>query len=346
MAFSKLEGEEYFEFDAVFLNDQIHRIFEHIVPLFSYTIKKYMFFHLLFFFLIITELTLLFFFLGFLVKSSLFAISLAFLFLTLFSYCTLRLYLQTKKKEQIEKIKETFIHLFKELIHFHEEIPEHHLALANACTKFSTALEGKETGFYHPPKWLDFLKPSMEKYSHWWHWLDIHHIREKMLVTAVNEQITLVKCEPTNLEVHAALANAYVMLSCLYVNPDQVEGAADDHRALSENMQKMMKKKFRFLAERAIEEFKILNDYAPDDPWVHAQLAYSYHDLGMPREEMREYEIMHDLCPADKEILFKLGILYFQQGENAKGLQIYDELKRSNYKRAEQLIDHYGDYTF
>lgn len=303
-----------------------------------------MLFHLLFLFFVITELTFLLFFLGFLVKSSLFAISLAFLFMTLFSYFTLKLYFQTKKQEQLEKIKSSFIHHCKELIDFHEDIPEHHLAMADACTKFATALEGKETDYYRPPKWLDFLKSSMEKYSYWWHWLDIHHMREMLLVTSINEQIKLVKFEPTNLEVHAALANAYVMLSGLYANPNQAEGMADDHRRPSEKLQEMMKKKFRFLAERAIEEFKILNDYAPDDPWVHAQLAYSYRDLGMPREEIREYETIHELSPDDKETLFKLGILYFQQGENAKGLQAYDELKNSNYKKAEQLIDHYGDY--
>ena len=95
-------------------------------------------------------------------------------------------------------------------------------------------------------------------------------------------------------------------------------------------------------AERAIEEFKILNDYAPEDPWIHAQLAYSYHDLQMPQEEIREYETVLRLKPDDMDTLFRLGVLYFQQGMNAKGLQAYEELKRFHYKKAEALIGYYG----
>ena len=103
--------------------------------------------------------------------------------------------------------------------------------------------------------------------------------------------------------------------------------------------------KFRATAERAIEEFKILNHYAPDDPWVHLQLAYSYHDLGMPDKETREYETVLKLCPDDRDILYKLGTLYFQQGQNAKGLQVYEELKDCNYKKAQQVISRYGDFV-
>ena len=43
----------------------------------------------------------------------------------------------------------------------------------------------------------------------------------------------------------------------------------------------------------------------------------------------------------DKEIMFRLGILLFQQGQNAKGLQIYEELKNLQFSRADELIDFY-----
>ena len=43
----------------------------------------------------------------------------------------------------------------------------------------------------------------------------------------------------------------------------------------------------------------------------------------MHKEEITEYETILKLCPEDKQILFRLGILCFQQGENALGLQIY-----------------------
>lgn len=65
----------------------------------------------------------------------------------------------------------------------------------------------------------------------------------------------------------------------------------------------------------------------------------------MPKEEIKEYETILHLCPDDKETLFKLGKLYFQQGLNAKGLQIYEALKKSHYKKAEGLIAFYGAYS-
>jgi hypothetical protein len=35
-------------------------------------------------------------------------------------------------------------------------------------------------------------------------------------------------------------------------------------------------------------------------------------------------------------------MIYFEQGQNAKGLQVYEELKKANYKKAEDLIAIYG----
>ena len=143
---------------------------------------------------------------------------------------------------------------------------------------------------------------------------------------------------------HAALANAYVMLSSLYTDPRKSESHDEERWVSPDRSSLQMQKQFRTTAERAIEEFKILSDYAPDDPWVHLQLAYSYRDLQMPEEEIREYEVVLKLRPDDKETLFKLGMLYFQQGKNANGLRVYELLKRTNYDKAESLIKFYGTY--
>ncbi len=44
----------------------------------------------------------------------------------------------------------------------------------------------------------------------------------------------------------------------------------------------------------------------------------------------------------DNDILFHLGTLYFEQKQNAKGLQAYEKLKRTRYKQAAHLISSYG----
>ena len=58
----------------------------------------------------------------------------------------------------------------------------------------------------------------------------------------------------------------------------------------------------------------------------------------MPLKEIKEYETILELCPDDEETLCRLGKLYFQQGLNAKGLRMYEQLKQIHPQRAEQLL--------
>ena len=149
-------------------------------------------------------------------------------------------------------------------------------------------------------------------------------MKEILLLVSITEHIQLIKETPTDLEAHASLANAYVALSKIYQGDS-----------------KEMHEKFQAASEKAIQEFKILDHYSPNDPWVQAQLATCYHDLKMFREEILYYENILKLCPEDKQIMFRLGVLYFQQGLNAKGLRTYEELKNMGFSRADELIDYY-----
>lgn len=326
---------------------QLSSIIEPIVTQFSTVIKTYVRFTFLFLGLITAELIFFFMFFPFLSQSFVVALTLAAVFLTTFSYLILRLYLQAKMPDQFQELMDRYLNNCKKAFKYKEGVPEHHMALANACCKLAEALQGKEYRYYPSPNWLSpYLATFMEKFSCWWHWYDVHKMKEMLLLHSVEEHIKLVKCEPTSLELHAALANAYVTLSGLYVDPRKIEGFDDDRWIPHRDYETILKKKFRATAERAIEEFKILNAYAPNDPWVHAQLAYSYHDLQMPEEEIREYETIIRLKPDDQNTFFKLGVLYFQQGYNAQGLRVYEELKNSHYQKAENLIQYYGAYSF
>lgn len=338
------EKEIFIEFEKELYNEQIQTVIKPTTARFQKILRSYVLFNLFFCLLITTEVSYFFIHLTALAQNFILAIQLSLIFVTIFSYFTLRLYFQTKTTERYLALQHDFIEKCKNQINYQEDIPEHHVILANACCRLAADLHGKEYGVYPIPSWFDFLSSSVEKMSCWCHWKDIHFIKEMLLLSSIEEYIKLVRIEPTNLEAHAGLANAYVMLSGLYVDPRTIEGL-DDERWLPPNKyNEGFKQKFRLIAERAIEEFKILSDYAPHDPWVHAQLAYSYRDLQMPKEEIQEYETILKLCPDDKETLFKLGKLYFEQGLNAKGLQVYESLKKSNYKKAETLIHFYGSY--
>jgi len=341
---TKTIPDGYVQANHALLNEQINHLIESILPQFEKNMKSFVTFNVAYLTLGSLEIVLLVIFFAFLAKSSILAFSLAFVFLTFFSYFILRVYYQSKKPEQLVEIRDKFIRSCKALLNYQDGIPEHHIALSKACCRFADNLHGREYDFYALPKWLDSYQSPIEKFSCWWHWNDIHRMKEMLLMASVEENIKLVKCEPTSLQVHAALANAYVMLSQLYVDPRKAEGYVEDQWIAPDRYGPVMEGNFRKTAEKAIEEFKILHHYAPQDPWVHAQLAYSYHDLKMPKEEIKEYENILRINPDDKDTLYKLGTLYFQQGMNAQGLRIFEELKRSNPKKAESLIKSYGSH--
>ncbi len=341
MSTGALEREETFPFDSIFFQDQIDSIITQILPIFKRTINQHAIFHLFYFTLGLCEALFFLFYLTELVKSSLLATSLALIFLTFFSYFVIRLYLQNKKLRQLDEIHDLFLNTCEELIGFREDLPEHRLAIATACTRCAAAFRGQEASIWKFPRWLQVFKPSVASLSSWWHWENVHALQERLLLSAVEQHLELVKMEPTNLQVHAALANAYVTLSSIYLNPHQ-EKSEEEKKQPHEARRHELEAKFRLAAERAIEEFKIINDFAPDDPWVHLQLAYSYRDLGMPNEVIREFETVYRISPDDDETLFQLGLLYFQQGFNANGLKVYEQLRQTHYAKAEQLILHYG----
>ena len=332
---------------TIFIDDQEfnNKIVASAVKRFLHISKSYVFFSWFFLALAVVEIVLFLVFFAHWAKTSFLAIDLAVIFLTIFSYFVLRLYFKAKKPEQILRLRDDYVRVCKDLIKYKPKTPASYLALARAIFKLVSRLLNQEYRFYRLPNKLAIWDSILEKLSCWWHWEDVHKMREILFFSAIEEHIGLVKCEPMNLEYHAALANAYVMLSNLYNDPRKIEGFDSDRWVPSERYSEEMQQKFRQTAERAVEELKILNEYSPNDPWVHVQLAYNYHDLQMTEEEIREYEEVIRLCPEDFDTLFKLGELYFRQGMNAKGLRVYETLRGGKHSKAENLIQFYGVYT-
>lgn len=331
-------------FDKHYYHESVSRLWDDALFKLNRLITSSIFFNVIFLLIGLIEIVFFLSFFSWASGSSFLAFNLSLFFLTLFSYLVIRLYFQTKRPEQLAEVCQNYITSCKEIIRYQETIPEHHIALANALQKFATVLHEKEYSYYSPPPILKSLTSTLERFSAFCHWKDIHQMKEQLLHYAIVEHIKAVKCEPTNLQVHGALANAYVMLSMLYADPRKNEGFDEEKWLAQEKFSESMQQNFLKASQRAIEEFKILNDLAPHDPWVHIQLAYSFHDLQMPDEEIKEYEILLTLNPDDQETLFKLGMLYFQQGKNASGLRVYEQLKPINFKKAESLIKFYGAF--
>jgi tetratricopeptide (TPR) repeat protein len=296
--------------------------------------RYYVLFHALFLLLACAEIFAFLLFFSFLTQSTLLAFSLAALFLTGFSYFVLKFYFQAKKPEQLHQLQDTYLSTCQEAIPFEKGQAEYHLSMTHAIYQFVSHLQHKEPNYYRLPKLCNAFTPVVEKFSIWNHWKDVHDMKEMLLLSAVREHIHLIKAEPTDLEAHASLANAYLFLSKIYL-PPKLQWVPPAY------FSKEMQEKFETISRRAIEEFNILDHYAPNDPWVHAQLAAIYHDLEMPEREVHAYETILKITPHDKEVLFRLGILYFEQGLSAKGLRVYEQLKKNNDPKAAELISHY-----
>lgn len=342
---SQIESDGFVHLDKQYYQEKVTELFSPFFHQFNKIIRSALIFNLAFLSLGAIEICLFVLFFAALAKSAILAFSLGLLFLTAFSYAVLRIYFQAKKPEQLIDLKNGFLSECAYFMQTQELAVDHHLAISNAICKLASRLYGREYHCYPMPRKLAFLSPFFQKFSCWFHWQDVQKMKEILLEAAIDEHLKMIEIEPTNLEVHASLANVYVMLSHIYSDPRKQEGHEEGSWVPSGKTSNEMHQKFQEAAERAIEEFKIIKDFAPDDSWVHSQLAYSYHDLQMHREEIQEYEILLRLKPEDKDTLFKLGVLYFEHGYNAKGLQIYEALKQTNFKRAENLIKFYAAYS-
>lgn len=309
---------------------------------FKQVTRQYALFHITFFCIGILELAAFVLFFSFFTKTTMFAFSLAGIFLSIFAYFVLLFYFQAKKPQQLLDVREAFINASARLLPFSPGMPEFHMGIASSLQKMLTILHRQEYSYYSLPASFETLSPLMQKFSVWTHWKDLHQMKELLLLTIIKQRIELIKIQPTDLEAHARLADAYLALSRLYMDPRKLY-LHEEHLWVSpEYSAPEMLEKFRKAALRSVEEYKILDFYAPNDPWVHAQLAGIYRTLDMPLDEIREYEAILKASSGDAEILLRLGTLYFEHGFSAQALHLYDILKKNGDPKADELIASYG----
>lgn len=270
------------------------------------------------------------------------ALSLSATLIALFGgYIYLR-YASIHRAERYAALAGSFVKCCGESIPYHPENPFHHTTLGIAAAMFADNLRGKEytqLSFKYLPK---FLLTPIENLSCFLFWKDFFVLREMLLNTSIEHYLHLVRSDPIHLTYHSQLANAYVLLSRLYKNPSLDDNREDKRWIPKGRASKKMEESYRHATERAIEEFKIISSYAPDDPWVLSQLAISYRDLGLPFEEINACESLLRLCPSETETLHRLGSLYFKLGANAKGLEVYRQLSHIDCSLAGSLISQYG----
>ena len=266
------------------------------------------------------------------------AFPLASFFLTLFVYGVLFSVFQSKKTEQFWNLKRKFLETCSKACQ-HLGKSEHHYSLAGAALKLTSLLQNQEWHFYPLSS-----NPLVSKLSFQLHWKDVLKMKEVLYLSAIDHYTELLKTRPIDVELHTHLANSFVDLSRLYLEPKLKAEKDELFFSSKSSFALMLERKFEAVSKSAVEEFKILNAYAPNDPWVHAQLAGCYHRLHMFKEQAMEYEKIIALSPEDHHTMFRLAKLYFHQGQSAKALKLYDHLKRMHFERADELLDHYDAF--
>lgn len=307
-----------------------------IVEKFKAITRNYALFHLVSFGIFFIEILLFLFLFPKFARSSVIAFFLAGILLSGFSYFVLLFYFQAKKPQQFIQLRKTFQKSYGSTYK-----NAHPLYLAHASEEIGLQLHNQE--FHHHPffNYFPTMKTLIKKWTTFLHWKDVLYIKEQFFFLSIDEHHEEIKNTPTDLEIHASLAQTYNILAKLYKEP---------HQLISESTNWMpqgyfseeINQKFKAATQRAIEELKILDAYSPDDPWVHVQLAGLYHNLEMPTEEILEYEKILSVAPNDQHILYQLGKLYFLQGSNARGLKVYEQLKSLKSNCCEDLISYYA----
>ncbi|MCB1213041.1 MAG: hypothetical protein KDK40_01960 [Chlamydiia bacterium] len=249
------------------------------------------------------------------------------------SWAILNTYRKNSRRNYLNKLFERTFGISGGHTQIKSRGPDHHISQATNCYRLFNALKGFEESTYSSFARLPFLGQYVDQFSRYLHGDDLFAMREILLTRRVEEHRQLVIVEPTSLEVHTALAGSYVDLSQLYFQ--------EQMRHRSGPLHAYCLKHFHRSVSKATEEFRILEVYAKDDPWVYMQLAYSYRDLKMPEKELKQYERLFSLRPRDKEVAFTLGKLYFQHGHSAKGLATYERLLELDSSLARSLILHY-----
>ncbi len=176
-------------------------------------------------------------------------------------------------------------------------------------------------------------------------WIPYFLIGEIFFHAAKSCYIGLLRESPKNLELHAGLANTYVMLS---THLKEAISMKDHLSILSRCIPKRffikLQERRAIASRRAIQELTILRSFSPDELWILDQLAISYRELGLIQEEMEVYRAILVINNDDTNALFRLGILSFQKGDNARGLEMYDQLLYLQPLLAHELIASFGSY--
>jgi len=266
--------------------------------------------------------------------------SFALLFLAIASYALISYYQKNKKLDVIDSITKDFrhycsLHLSKSI----ESGEERHLGIAECMRDLAEALHSQElfTLTIHPFK---FSKSHIISHYLYFHYSDILYFQEKLLEVSLEQHAYILEDCACSLPFHSSLSKTYATLSIIYKMPKgkHLEKAFSYSNITKQSEFAARLNKYYSLA---VEELKIICEISGGEAWTHQELASLYAKFDDSEKEMGQYEILTTKISDDKEILYKLGLLYFKHGKTAKGLTTYNKLRKLDALYAKNLLNHY-----
>lgn len=289
-------------------------------------LSSHLLFHALMIFAIVIQLVMLFSLYLYFPSSTYIALSISVLIFSFFSYVIFSYYISAKKPDQLEILKETYI---EECLEFIDPYITPEQALNSCLFTFVKALETDVD------LWKPFQKiPVVSNWIDTIIWEDHHMLQELLMLGIIEHQTELIKKQPLNLQFHNALAKTYIAMSKIYQNPKLLP-------FFKTHLKEKYLLQFEEITKLSIEELKIIDRLSPEDPWVHAQLAFCYQNLEMKEQEIAEFEKLSKLRPGDENVLYRLGKLYFEMNKHADALKIYERLYHLHPQKAQDLINIY-----
>lgn len=290
-----------------------------IIAQYHRLIKNYRLTQLLFILALCTEGLLLIFFFPLLFKSAFFAITLAAFLVTLFSFITLRNYQNSEKEAAFKDLAHKYIRGLHSLSNSTSLAAQKNLA-AEGCLELSESelLIPAIRFLWIPEKiknlFLRLLPLQQDK--------QLKDFKIVLIKQAMEELSGLIRISPCQIAPHASLVKVTRLLGSVYAEAGY-------------------KNAFISTVKRAAEELKILADLSPQESSIFLELALCYQDLGEKELELNSLEQGRAVEPDNKEILFRLGQLYFLQNEAAKGFKIYELLKSHDAAKSDLLMSYY-----
>ena len=274
-------------------------------------------------------------------KGSLFApTSLAMLFLGVVSYTLIAFYQKNRKLDTIEQIVKEYHRTCVARLGRHiEDHGKAKLAISACMRELSDALLTQELFYLKIPPFT-FSNQNILSFVLYFHYGDILYLQEKLLEFSLEEHSYLLADAACDGEFHSSLSKTYSALSAAYKKPKgkHLEKAFAISTFFKRKEIATEQEKYYNLA---VEELQIVKELSGKEAWVLQELATLYRQFDRAEEEMAEYEELIHKVENDKEILYRLGYLYFQHHKTAAGLKVYNTLRVLDALYAKNLLSHY-----